>query len=188
VLEYRTIVGLGALPTLAIGLIEETCKLVVPVTILLFARRFREIDGLLVGVASGLGFAAFESMGYGLTALLLSNGDIGRVERLLFVRTVLSPAGHGAWTGLVCAMLWRARERPSPATVACVPLAFVTVVLLHATWDAANHPWVQLIVAAISFSLLLWRIVAATRTRELPASPASRTHPTAHRRRGTSWP
>jgi hypothetical protein len=26
---------------------------------------------------------------------------IGEVEKLLFVRGVLSPAGHGAWTGLV---------------------------------------------------------------------------------------
>jgi protease PrsW len=30
VLEYRTILALGAMPTLAIGLIEESCKLVVP--------------------------------------------------------------------------------------------------------------------------------------------------------------
>jgi RsiW-degrading membrane proteinase PrsW (M82 family) len=173
VLEYRTILGLGALPTLAIGLIEETCKLIVPVAIFLIARQRREIDGLLFGVASGLGFAAFESMGYGLTALLLSNGDIGHVEQLLFVRTVLSPAGHGAWTGLVCAMLWRARERPSPQATATVPLAFVTVVLLHATWDAANHPWVQAIVATISLTLLFWRIDAATRRRALPAREAA---------------
>jgi RsiW-degrading membrane proteinase PrsW (M82 family) len=27
---------------------------------------------------------------------------------------VLSPAGHAAWTGLVCAALWRARLRPGP--------------------------------------------------------------------------
>jgi RsiW-degrading membrane proteinase PrsW (M82 family) len=173
VLEYRTLISLRAMPTLAIGLIEETCKLVVPVAFFfLLARHRREIDGLLFGVASGLGFAALESMGYGLTALLVSGGDIGHVEQLLFVRTVLAPAGHGAWTGLVCAMLWRAREHPSPAATASVPLAFVTVVLLHALWDAANHPWVQAIVACISLSLLFWRLTVATRTRELPAARA----------------
>lgn len=166
VLEYRTLLDLRALPTLAIGLIEETCKLLVPVAFFLFARHRREIDGLLFGVASGLGFAAFESMGYGLTALLASNGDIGHVEQLLFVRTVLSPAGHGAWTGVVCAMLWRAREHPSPAATACVPLAFVTVVILHGLWDAANHPWQQAIIACISLSLLLWRLAAATRPQQ----------------------
>jgi RsiW-degrading membrane proteinase PrsW (M82 family) len=167
VLEYRTILDLGALPTLAIGLIEETCKLVVPVVFFLAVPRLRrEADGLLFGVASGLGFAAFESMGYGLTALLLSNGDIGHVEQLLFVRTVLAPAGHGAWTGLVCAMLWRARNRPS--TWPAVPAAFVTVVLLHALWDAAQHPWQQAVIAAVSLSLLLWRLAVAGQPERAP--------------------
>jgi RsiW-degrading membrane proteinase PrsW (M82 family) len=99
VLEYRTLMDLGALPTIAIGLIEETCKLLVPAAIFALGRYRREADGLLFGVVSGLGFAALESMGYGLTALFLSHGDIGQVEKLLFVRGVLSPAGHGAWTG-----------------------------------------------------------------------------------------
>jgi protease PrsW len=160
VLEYRTILDMGTLPTLAIGLIEETCKLIVPVVFFLAAPRFRrEADGLLFGVASGLGFAAFESMGYGLTALVLSQGDIGHIEQLLFVRTVLAPAGHGAWTGLVCGMLWRARERPSewPAVVA----AFGTVVLLHGLWDSAQHPWQHGVLAIVSLSLLMWRLTVA---------------------------
>lgn len=162
VLEYRTILDLGALPTLLIGLIEESCKLLVPFAIFFAAPQYRrEADGLLIGVASGLGFAAFESMGYGLTMLLLSGGDIGRVEQLLMVRTVLAPAGHGAWTGLICAMVWRARERPTLAARLCVPLAFAVAVLLHALWDGANHPWQQVIVAAVSLTLLLWRIRAA---------------------------
>ncbi len=160
VLEYRTLLDLGALPTLAIGLIEESCKLVVPVVFFLAVPRLRrETDGLLFGVASGLGFAAFESMGYGLTALLYSNGDIGHVEQLLFVRTVLAPAGHGAWTGFVCAMLWRARNRPS--TWPAVPAAFATVVILHALWDASLHPWQQAVIAAVSLSLLFWRLAVA---------------------------
>lgn len=169
VLEYRTVLDLGALPTLLIGLIEESCKLLVPLAIFFGASQYRrEADGLLIGVASGLGFAAFESMGYGLTMLLLSGGDIGRVEHLLFVRTVLSPAGHGAWTGLICAMAWRARERPTLTAWLCVPLAFLVAVLLHACWDGSQHPWQQVLVAAVSFALLLWRIHAA----QVPAAHA----------------
>src|SRR4051812_8985916 len=61
-LEYRTLLDYGALPTVAIGLIEETCKLIVPVLIFATGRLRREADGLLIGVASGMGFAAFESM------------------------------------------------------------------------------------------------------------------------------
>jgi RsiW-degrading membrane proteinase PrsW (M82 family) len=97
--------------------------------------------------------------------VLLSGGDIGHIEQMLFVRTVLAPAGHGAWTGIVCAMLWRARER---SAWAIVPAAFV--VLLHALWGASRHPWQQAIIAAVSFALLLWRLRAAGEPE-----PASRT-------------
>jgi RsiW-degrading membrane proteinase PrsW (M82 family) len=154
---------LGALPTIAIGLIEETCKLLVPAAIFALGRYRREADGLLFGVVSGLGFAALESMGYGLTALFLSHGDIGQVEKLLFVRGVLSPAGHGAWTGLVCATLWRARLRPTPTAKATIAATFVVAVSLHALWDSATSVWVQVAVAVMSLSLLLWRIQAAGR-------------------------
>jgi protease PrsW len=159
VAEYRTMVELGALPTTAIGLIEETCKLIVPVAIFFAARYRREADGLLFGVASGMGFAAFESMGYGLTALLSGGGNIGTVEEVLFSRTVLSPAGHAAWTGIICAALWRARER---GTWAMVPVAFLVGVALHALWDSMTSVYSLIPIAAVSFGLLVWRLRAAT--------------------------
>jgi RsiW-degrading membrane proteinase PrsW (M82 family) len=159
VAEYRTIVELGALPTTAIGLIEETCKLIVPGAIFFAARYRREADGLLFGVASGMGFAAFESMGYGLTALLSSGGHIGTVEEVLFTRTVLSPAGHAAWTGIICAALWRARER---GTWAMVPVAYIVAVALHAFWDSVTSDYALVAIAAISYGLLIWRLRAAT--------------------------
>jgi RsiW-degrading membrane proteinase PrsW (M82 family) len=137
----------------------------VPVAIFLLGRYRREADGLLFGVASGLGFAALESMGYGLTALFLSHGHIGEVEKLLFVRGVLSPAGHGAWTGFVCAMLWRSRERPMPGTKLAALAAFIIVVTLHAVWDSATSVWVQVAVAVVSLSLLFWRMHVARRER-----------------------
>jgi RsiW-degrading membrane proteinase PrsW (M82 family) len=159
VAEYRTILELAALPTAAIGLIEETCKLMVPVAIFFAARYRREADGVLFGVASGMGFAAFESMGYGLTALLFSGGNIGTVEEVLFTRTVLSPAGHAAWTGIICAALWRARER---GTWAMVPVAFIVAVALHALWDSATSDYALLAIGAVSFGLLIWRLRAAS--------------------------
>jgi RsiW-degrading membrane proteinase PrsW (M82 family) len=171
VLEYRTMIDLGALPTLAIGLIEESCKLLVPLAIFAIGRYRREADGLLFGVASGMGFAAFESMGYGLTALFLSHGQIDQVEKLLFVRGVLSPAGHAAWTGLLCATLWWARELPGAAPKLAVVSAFVSVVMLHALWDAATSIYLQLAVGLVSAALLAWRLHAAG--AELDATAAA---------------
>src|SRR4051794_25959593 len=168
VLEYRTLLGLGALPTIAIGLIEETCKLLVPLAILIAGRFRREADGLLFGVASGLGFAAFESMGYGLTMLILSHGRITDVEQLLIVRSLLSPVGHGAWTGIVCAMLWRARMRGGAAAWLAVVAAFLTAVTLHALWDGSTAQWEHAAIALVSYSLLAWRISAAGRVRDAP--------------------
>jgi RsiW-degrading membrane proteinase PrsW (M82 family) len=175
VLEYRTLLELRALPTIAIGLIEESCKLVVPLAVFFAGRYRREADGLLFGVASGMGFAAFETMGYGLTALLLSHGRIDDVEQLLFARGVLAPAGHAAWTGLICATLWHARAYPSTISRAAVPIAFLTAVTLHALWDSMNAPRALVPVALVSYGLLAWRIDVAgrpTRPRTRAAAPA----------------
>jgi RsiW-degrading membrane proteinase PrsW (M82 family) len=163
-LEYRALLDYGALPTVAIGLIEETCKLLVPVFIFAAGRFRREADGLLIGVASGMGFAAFESMGYGLMALLASGGRLDAVTETLFVRTVLSPAGHAAWTGLVCAALWRTRTHRGAWP--WVPVAFAVAVALHAWWDASASGGSLVPVAVISFGLIVWRIHAATSQRD----------------------
>jgi protease PrsW len=161
VLEFRTLIALQAMPTLAIGLIEEACKLIVPLAILAFTAYRREADGLLFGVASGMGFAAFESMGYGLQMLLASGGDIGEVERLLFVRALLAPAGHGAWTGLVCALLWRAWARPTTTRVAAAIGGYLLASTLHGLWDAATASWMQIAVGLVSLGLLSWRLSVA---------------------------
>jgi RsiW-degrading membrane proteinase PrsW (M82 family) len=172
-LEYQTLRGLGALPTIAIGLIEETSKLIVPLAIFALARYRREADGLLFGVASGMGFAAFESMGYGFSTLLASGGHIGAVEQVLFLRGILSPAGHGAWTGLICAALWRARVRDDRFGILLVVAAFATAVTLHALWDAANSMAAQLPVALVSLGLIAWRIHVAGRPQRAPVAAAT---------------
>jgi RsiW-degrading membrane proteinase PrsW (M82 family) len=77
VLEFDTVQRLGELPTLFIGLIEEAAKLLVPVTILIFTRyRANPADGLLIGVAVGMGFAALETLGYGFVVLLAHGGGL----------------------------------------------------------------------------------------------------------------
>ena len=70
--EYHTVLRLGSLPTVAVGFAEETAKLIVPAAVLLFVGYRRPANGLLLGVASGAGFAALETMGYAFVTLIQS--------------------------------------------------------------------------------------------------------------------
>jgi protease PrsW len=142
----------------AVGLAEETSKLLVPLVIFVLWRHRREADGLLFGVAAGMGFAAFETMGYGLTVLIASHGRIDAVEQVLFTRNLLSPAGHAAWTGLICAALWRARLDPRPAAKLALLATFLLAVTLHALWDSATSRWGLIPVALVSWMLLSLRM------------------------------
>ena len=172
-IEYQTLVTYRALPTAAIGLAEETSKLIMPFCFFLLWRYRREADGLLLGVAAGMGFAAFETMGYGLTVLIASGGRIDALEQTLLVRNLLSPAGHAAWTGLVCAALWRARTDPSPLDKLRFLATFAAAVGLHALWDSSTSRWELLLVALVSCGLLTWRLASADRRRRRLAMPTA---------------
>ena len=67
---------------------------------------------MIIGVASGMGFATLETMGYGFSALL-SSGNLAEVDQTLLLRALLSPAGHVAWTGLTAAALWSIPASPA---------------------------------------------------------------------------
>src|SRR5215208_2345224 len=82
VLEYQTLRDLGTLPMIAVGVIEEAVKLAVPVWLFLRRRVHDPGEGVLFGVAAGIGFAVLETMGYGLVALIHSRGQIGAAEEV----------------------------------------------------------------------------------------------------------
>src|SRR4051812_3234184 len=76
-LEYGTLRRLGFLPMVGVGLIEEFAKLIVPAAMLVLFRSHRHpADGLLLGVASGAGFAVLETMGYAFVTLIQSQGNL----------------------------------------------------------------------------------------------------------------
>ncbi|MFF4354782.1 PrsW family intramembrane metalloprotease [Streptomyces sp. NPDC001530] len=156
-LEYRTLVLLDVLPMVAVGVIEEAAKLVMPLVLLLFIRRRSPGDGLLIGVASGAGFAVFETMGYAFVELVQSGGDLHVVDHLLVVRGLLSPAAHMAWTGLTSAALWSAAahhwQRRSLGVLARV---YAIAVGLHTAWDSFDDDTVYTVLAAVSLSLLVY--------------------------------
>ncbi len=178
ILEYQTLRNLGPIALLGVGLIEESAKLVFPLAIYVRGQYRSEIDGLLFGVASGMGFATLETMGYGLVAFLQSNGNVGMVEEVLLIRGLFSPAGHAAWTGLVSAVLWHKREQTGRPFNPAVIGFFLLVVVLHAAWDlvgTTGDPLTivvgYLIVGGLSLILLVHRLNDARRSSSKPEGP-----------------
>lgn len=157
-LEYDTLRDLKVLPMVGVGLIEESAKLIVPVVLLVVVRRYRQpVDGLLVGVAAGAGFAALETMGYAFVTLIQSQGNVEAVQETLLLRGLLSPAAHMAWTGLTAAALWHAASRGWKGGAVLRFLAvFAVAVALHATWDSVGTIPVYIVLSAISLGLLTW--------------------------------
>jgi RsiW-degrading membrane proteinase PrsW (M82 family) len=175
-LEYDVARALGFLPKLAIGLIEESAKLIVPLIFYFMGRYRSEAAGIVLGVATAAGFAALETMGYGFVSLLASRGSLGVLDEVLLVRGLTSPAGHMAWTGVVCAVLWRERlERGHAVLDWRVVGAFLTAVVLHALWDTfasvrsatfvgfLSIELVSLLIALLSLILLIRRVREARR-------------------------
>ncbi|MDQ3922690.1 MAG: PrsW family intramembrane metalloprotease [Actinomycetota bacterium] len=179
-LEYDLLRSLGVLALLGVGLIEEGAKLIFPLTFYFLGRYRSEGAGILFGVSTAMGFAALETMGYGFITLLQSRGNLALLDEVLLARGLTSPAGHAAWTGLVCAVLWRERLRAGRAVLnSKVVGAFATAVVLHAVWDTfasvrsstfvgfLSLELLSLLIAVVSLTLLIRRVREASRVPQL---------------------
>lgn len=133
-------IGYVALNALLLPLLSQALMLAGPVALYLFFRRrsrFEDIlDGLVFGAASGLGFAAAQSIVYAwqLLAGPLQRGGGAFDWTLPTLRvTLLTPLLYAASTGLMCAALWLRRDphvRQRPPTLATsLPFAIVAAAL-----------------------------------------------------------
>ena len=139
IVEYSTLKTLDPGSLVVVGLIEESAKMIVPLATFMIWRFRHEADGLILGVAVGMGFAALETMGYGFSTLAQNNNSIAALNQVLLIRGLLSPAGHAAWTGIICATLWRERELAGQWVINWKIIGiFALAVALHATWDIVN--------------------------------------------------
>ena len=93
------------------------------------------MDGLILGAASGMGFAALESSGYAFTALLESHGSISATVEVTLLRGLLSPLGHGTWTAILASVLFRESKKCDFRINWKVIGAYLFVSILHAMWD-----------------------------------------------------
>jgi RsiW-degrading membrane proteinase PrsW (M82 family) len=90
-----------------VGLIEEAVKLAALALLTRHLLHKSARDGLVLGASVGFGFAAFESAGYALTAMITAHGlslmDLVSTELL---RGLLAPFGHGLWTAILGGVLF----------------------------------------------------------------------------------
>ncbi len=162
-LEYQAYLNLSILGLFGVGLIEEAAKMIFPLGLYLNRRYRSEMDGLLFGIASGMAFAALETMGYGLVALIDSQGKISSLEEVLLIRGLLSPFGHSAWTALICASLWRARNITGKTFNAGVVWTYLFVVFLHFLWNvsgSSSNPVFSFTGFFILGAVSLWLVIA----------------------------
>ncbi len=153
VLEFDTVQHLAALPAITVGVIEESTKLIAPTAILLLTRYRGTLNGLMVGVASGAGFAIMETLGYAATQLYRTPHDARSLDRLLFDRGLFSPGTHMAWTGLtVAALFYAASQRWSPASIGWFTAAFGFAVIMHTLWDSSSGRLPYIALATISIA------------------------------------
>jgi len=130
------VLNMGPLGMLAVGVSEEIAK---PIGLVWLARRKEyadELHGIVLGAAAGMGFAALETMGYALTYLIMSRGNLDVLAMVLLNRGLLSPFAHGTWTAILAGTLWRERAPDGAFRInRAVVKAYLFVVLLHALWD-----------------------------------------------------
>jgi protease PrsW len=118
-----------------VGLIEEFAKILGVLVVARHHRHDSEIDGVILGGAAGMGFAALESSGYVFSAFVQSGGSLSILVLVTLLRGLLSPVGHGTWTAILASVMFREglpqRFRIDRAVIG----AYLTVSILHGLWD-----------------------------------------------------
>lgn len=118
-----------------VGIIEEFTKLIGVFMIARHRRYNSMLDGIILGSAAGMGFAAFESTGYAFTAFLQSGGSLSQTVFITLLRGIASPVGHGTWTAILSSILLRESVQGRFFINRKVIKAYITVVVLHGLWD-----------------------------------------------------
>jgi len=147
---------------LGVGLVEEAVKLAALWLVARRLPRYTMRDGIVLGAAVGLGFAALESAGYAFNALFTMEGlSLQNLVETEVLRGLLTPLGHGLWTAILGGVLFRTaaeggRLRLSGALVGW----YLVVAGLHALWDASRSVavWLTLLLTATQVQWLLIRM------------------------------
>lgn len=177
----------------AAGPIEEAIKFLGALWLVRRRPSVSIMDGILFGAAAGMGFAASENLGYFFTAYshaglaavvaaphlslpaavaLYGRAGIVSLWRVVWLRSLLAPFMHGAWTAIIAGVAWRGAA-PGRARLD-VPLAatFVLVAAMHSAWDLSQGvvSVVLMPVIVVVDVLILRRLVLAAHRQEARAA------------------
>lgn len=149
------------------GVIEEIAKLATVIVVLRWTTErngesYRFIlNGLLIGAAVGAGFAAFESAGYAFEVWTESQGSAEQMISNLFLRGIMAPFAHVAWTAIFAGALWRALDGRTFSWKLLADPRFLRLapfpILLHMFWNSsAQLPFMlkYLLIGIVAWTLL----------------------------------
>ena len=133
------LLGRSNLGYIGVGLIEEGVKLAALWFLARGLHTYLVRDGIVLGATVGFGFAAFESAGYAFNALFTMHGlSLGSLVETEILRGILTPVGHGLWTGIMGGVLFHAARSGKLRLSLGVVIWYLVVSGLHAFWDAAG--------------------------------------------------
>ncbi len=161
----------GLLAYLGVGLVEELAKLLALMFVARRLTRYTVRDGVVLGAAVGFGFAALESSGYALTALVVRAGpfvelSLGNLVLTELLRGLLAPVGHGLWTAILGGVLFSSSLLGKLRVTGQVVAAYLSVAVLHALWDSMRA--IAIVITAVLTETPSQRTAIALGERVLP--------------------
>lgn len=145
----------------AVGVIEETGKMIIVYVFLKHLKCKYILNGLLVGAAVGAGFAAFESSGYAFNNLL-QVGWGGMMDNI-FLRALLAPGGHVTWAAISGGALIFAKGAGDLDFSVIMSGKFLRIfslpIILHSVWDMPIDIGSEYNLIQILLTLAVWIIV-----------------------------
>lgn len=134
--------SVGDMSAVWAGLVEEPAKLVIIYYLLKKKNRVYILDGILLGVAVGTGFAVFESLIYTMSAFA-QGGELGGIIQAL-VRAFSAIGGHGFYAGLYGGGLVMAKGRDMVSPKHLTSVSFLKYFVLSIAFHAFHNMGIDL--------------------------------------------
>jgi protease PrsW len=187
--------GLTLGSALIVGLIEEGCKII---AVIILARRISHtssMDGLLLGGAVGMGFAALESTGYAFTTFLTTGGHVTGSIIVTILRGLVAPFGHGIWTAILGAVLFRQSSSSNHFRLTIpVILTYLFVSALHGFWDGLPNtiyfvipPGIPISIVGVAIAIVGLVTMFVLYRRSIKQQPEHLENPTYQDKRHVVW-